>query len=259
MSYADATRRVSQSVDITSMGQPLGASSSGGTGFVAGAPPSKRFSALTGPRDSMASGGGSLGHTKAFTTKSEQIPATYSDAGRGGGGGGGVVGVKEMGGWKATRLIMYIGLRLAQMAVAIVCLAFQATARSKRPDGRVGSTEDNTDVATIAVGGITAGTAALSIIMHIFAKTRKKLGGPKIAWIMTGFNFCLFATWIVLVLINIVAVDCSTSNDGSWCSSAKTSLATGLVSAILALVVTMRSFSILIRANRVRAWAASSA
>ncbi|KAJ2773459.1 hypothetical protein IWQ56_000987 [Coemansia nantahalensis] len=255
MSYADAVRATSHSVDITSMPQPHGGAYGESARFATGGPPNRRFSGLMGRPESLASSGGSLGHTKAITTKSERIPTTYSD---GSSRSGGVVGVREMSTWKATRFVVYIGLRLLQMVVAVVCLAFQANARSKRPDGRVGDTEDNTDKATIAVGGITAGTAALSIVLHLVAKTRAKLANTKVAWVTTVFNFCLFATWIVLVLINIVAVDCSTSNDGAWCSSAKTSLATALVSAVLALVVTLRSFSILVRANSVRVWAASA-
>ncbi|KAJ1732558.1 hypothetical protein LPJ61_001988 [Coemansia biformis] len=193
-------------------------------------------SKLPDKRDSLVSNRDSLGYHKATTTKSEKIPNRFNRS-------GGVTGVKEMSSWKATRFVVYIVLRLVQLAVALVCLGFQTDVRNKRPGGRAKTTESNTEIATIALAGITAGASALSIIMHLFAKTRKHMSSTKVAWPMTVFNFCLFVTWIVLVLINLVESDCSTSTDGTWCKSVKATLATGLISAMLALVVTLRTFS----------------
>ncbi|PIA13155.1 hypothetical protein COEREDRAFT_83676, partial [Coemansia reversa NRRL 1564] len=145
-----------------------------------------------------------------------------------------------MSGWNVTRLVVYVFIRLAQLVVAIVCIGFQADSRNKRPENSVDTVERNTEIAVYAIGGVTAGTAISSIILHMFAKTRQRIEKSSFAWFTMVLNFAIFVTWIILVLINVVAVDCSKKNDGSWCRSIKASLATGLISAMLSLVVTLR-------------------
>ncbi|KAJ2614457.1 hypothetical protein H4S08_001690 [Coemansia sp. RSA 1365] len=171
--------------------------------------------------------------------------------------GGGLVGVKDMSGWNVTRFVVYVFIRLAQLVVAIVCIGFQADSRNKRPEDSVDTVERNTEIAVYALGGVTAGTAISSIILHMFAKTRQRIEKSWLAWFTMVLNFAIFVTWIILVLINVVAVDCSKKNDGSWCRSAKASLATGLISAMLSLVVTLRSMSVLVRANRIKMWSST--
>ncbi|KAJ1784112.1 hypothetical protein LPJ62_004761 [Coemansia sp. RSA 2167] len=150
------------------------------------------------------------------------------------------------------RFIVYVFTRLAQLVVAIVCIGFQADSRNKRPDNSVDTVERNTEVAVYVVAGITAGTALISIILHMFSKTRQRIEMSRLAWFTMFFNFAVFVTWIILIMINVVAVDCSRKVDGSWCRSIKASLATGLLSAMFSLVVTLRSLSVLIRSNRIR-------
>ncbi|KAJ2135357.1 hypothetical protein IW136_004306 [Coemansia sp. RSA 678] len=154
--------------------------------------------------------------------------------------------------WNATQFIVYVFTRLAQLVVAIVCIGFQADSRNKRPDNSVDTVERNTEVAVYVVAGITAGTALISIILHMFSKTRQRIEMSRLAWFTMFFNFAVFVTWIILIMINVVAVDCSRKVDGSWCRSIKASLATGLLSAMFSLVVTLRSLSVLIRSNRIR-------
>ncbi|KAJ2783581.1 hypothetical protein H4R18_001634 [Coemansia javaensis] len=238
-------------VDITSMGhpqyQPYAGAYSESAGRATGAPPDNRLSVVISKRNSLASNGDSLAYHKATTTKSEKIRSSVSD-----GGGGGAVGMRDMDTWHATRLVCYLALRVAQLVVVLVCIGFQADARNKRPGGRAGATESNTEIATIVLAGVSAAMALFSILMHMFAKTRRSLDSARVAWPMAVVNFAIFVTWIVLVLINVVAVDCSTAADGSWCRSAKAALATGLISAALSLAVTVRSLSVLIRAKKVR-------
>ncbi|KAJ2269194.1 hypothetical protein GGH19_003600 [Coemansia sp. RSA 1807] len=164
----------------------------------------------------------------------------------------GIVGMKKMDKWNAMRFIVYVFTRLAQLVVAIVCIGFQADSRNKRPENSVDTVERNTEVAVYVVAGITAGTALISIILHMFSKTRQRIEMSRLAWFTMFFNFAVFVTWIILIMINVVAVDCSRKVDGSWCRSIKASLATGLLSAMFSLVVTLRSLSVLIRSNRIR-------
>ncbi|KAJ2161973.1 hypothetical protein GGF46_001069 [Coemansia sp. RSA 552] len=244
----DAARATMPTVDITTMGnseqkypyQPYG-----------GAYSESAWNAAPVP---SGSGTGSLGNSldmpKASVTTATEKGRSKHD--RGGGGGGGVVGMKQMGGWSATQFVVYVLTRLIQLAVALVCIGFQADSRGKRPDDSVGGVENNVELAIYAIAGVTAGTAALSIVIHIFSKTRQRIEKSRFAWFTMVFNFAVFAVWIVLVLINIIVVDCSRKNDGGWCRSTKASLATGLISAMLSLVVTLHSFSILVRTNRVQ-------
>ncbi|KAJ1833985.1 hypothetical protein LPJ63_002320 [Coemansia sp. RSA 2711] len=164
----------------------------------------------------------------------------------------GVVGMKQMDSWNVTRFLVYVFTRLVQLVVALVCIGFQADSRNKRPSGSVDVTERNTEIAVYVVAGITAGTALLSILLHMFAKTRQRIEKSRMAWFTMLFNFAVFVTWIILVLINVVAVDCSRKTDGTWCRSIKASLATGLISAMFSLIVTLRSVSVLVRTNRIR-------
>ncbi|KAJ2798335.1 hypothetical protein H4R20_004858 [Coemansia guatemalensis] len=192
--------------------------------------------------------------SKFQTTVSTTEKPMSADSGKYKSGGGGVVGVKEMSSWNATRFVVYVFIRLLQLVVAIVCIGFQADSRNKRPDNSVDTVERNTEIAVFALGGITAGTATISIILHMFAKTRQRIEKSRLAWFTMVFNFAIFVTWIILVLINVIAVDCSKKNDGAWCRSIKASLATGLISAMFSLVVTLRSMSVLVRANRIKMW-----
>ncbi|KAJ2745062.1 hypothetical protein GGI20_002471 [Coemansia sp. BCRC 34301] len=164
-----------------------------------------------------------------------------------------VIGMDSMGHWSALRFIMYVGTRLTQVIVAIVCIGYLAQSRSQRPSSSEGGdkTERDTEIAVFAVAGVTAATAFVSIVLHLFAKTRQRIEKSRTAWFTLALNFAIFVTWIILVLINVVVVDCSRKADGSWCHNLKASLATGLVSAMLALVVVLRSFSVLVRADRI--------
>ncbi|KAJ2812517.1 hypothetical protein H4S07_001345 [Coemansia furcata] len=166
----------------------------------------------------------------------------------------GVVGMNTMSHWRALRFIVYVGTRLTQIVVALVCIGFLAQSRKQRPTQDDDVTERNTEIAVFVVGGITAATAAVSIVLHLFAKTRRRIEKSRTAWFTLALNFCIFITWIILVLINVVVVDCSRKGDGVWCRNKKNSLATGLVSAMLALVVVLRSFSVLVRADRIKLW-----
>ncbi|KAJ2553065.1 hypothetical protein EV175_003074 [Coemansia sp. RSA 1933] len=164
------------------------------------------------------------------------------------------VGMEQMNHWNAFRFVVYIAMRAAQLVLSIVCIGFIAHSRNTRPSGAVDTTERNTEIAIFVVGAVTAATAAISIVCHLFARTRQRIERSRLAWFTGGLNFVIFAVWIILVLISVVAVDCSRKTDGAWCSSVKTGLATGLVSAMLALVMVLRSFSVLVRAKRVRLW-----
>ncbi|KAJ1999645.1 hypothetical protein GGI04_004481 [Coemansia thaxteri] len=167
----------------------------------------------------------------------------------------GVVGMADMSHWSALRFVVYVGTRLAQLVVAIVCIGYLSQARKNRPaDAANDVTERNAEIAVFVVGGITAGTAAISIVLHMFAKTRQRIEMSRTAWITLALNFSIFVAWIILVLIDVIVVDCSRKSDGLWCRDIKASLATGLVSAMLALVVVLRSFSVLVRADRVKLW-----
>ncbi|KAJ2850419.1 hypothetical protein IWW36_001909 [Coemansia brasiliensis] len=163
-----------------------------------------------------------------------------------------VIGMKSMDKWNATRFLTYVFTRLAQLVVALVCIGFQADSRNKRPSGsNVGFTQNNVEIAVYVIGGITAATALISLILHMFRKTRERIEMSRLAWFTMFFNFAVFIVWVVLVLVNVVAVDCSRKLDGSWCRSSKASLATGLISALFSLVVTLRSLSVLIRTSRI--------
>ncbi|KAJ2397554.1 hypothetical protein GGI23_003495 [Coemansia sp. RSA 2559] len=164
------------------------------------------------------------------------------------------VGMEQMNHWNAFRFVIYIAMRAAQLVISIVCIGFISHSRSTRPSGAVDATERNTEVAVFVIGAITAVTAAISIVCHLFARTRQRIEKSRMAWFTGALNFAIFAVWIILVLVSIVAVDCSRKTDGAWCSSIKVGLATGLVSAMLALVMVLRSFSVLVRAKRVRLW-----
>ncbi|KAJ2353636.1 hypothetical protein IWW50_000371 [Coemansia erecta] len=174
-----------------------------------------------------------------------------TEKGSGKGGSSGVIGMGQMDSWNATRFIVYVFTRVAQLVVAIVCIGFQADSRNKRPSDSVDTVERNTEIAVYVVAAITAGTALVSILLHMFAKTRQRIEKSRLAWFAIFFNFAVFVTWIILMLINVVAVDCSRKVDGSWCRSIKASLATGLISAMFSLVVTLRSLSVLVRSNRI--------
>ncbi|KAJ2440654.1 hypothetical protein GGF42_007553 [Coemansia sp. RSA 2424] len=166
-----------------------------------------------------------------------------------------VVGMGSMSHWSALRFLVYVGTRITQLVVAIVCIGYLAQARKQRPsDNKGDQTERDTEIAFFVVAGITAGTAAVSIVLHMFAKTRQRIEKSRTAWFTLALNFAIFVTWIILVLINVIVVDCSKRTDGSWCHNLKASLATGLVSAMLALVIVLRSFSVLVRADRVKLW-----
>ncbi|KAJ1734374.1 hypothetical protein LPJ72_002388 [Coemansia sp. Benny D160-2] len=164
------------------------------------------------------------------------------------------VGMEQMSHWRALRFVVYITMRAAQLVVSIVSIGFVAHSRSVRPSNAVDTTQRNTEVAIFVVGGVTAVTSAAAIACHIFARTRKRIEKSRMAWFTCVLNFAIFAVWIVLVLISVVSVDCSRKTDGAWCTSIKTGLATALVSAMLALVMVLRSFSVLVRAKRVRLW-----
>ncbi|KAJ1646973.1 hypothetical protein J3B02_000607 [Coemansia erecta] len=161
------------------------------------------------------------------------------------------VGFRTMSHWHVVRFIFYVGTRLAQLVVALVCIAFLADSRHKRPYESVDTTERNTEVAVFVIGGVTAVTAAISIVLHLFAKTRRKVEKSRLSWFTMVFNFAVFVVWIILVLINVIVVDCSGKVDGTWCRDIKISSATGLVSAMLALVVVLRSFSVLVRVGKI--------
>ncbi|KAJ1822800.1 hypothetical protein LPJ56_000623 [Coemansia sp. RSA 2599] len=182
--------------------------------------------------------------SRASGTKRETYMPDYSDSHS-------FVGFRTMGKWHVVRFIFYVATRLAQLVVALVCIAYLADSRHKRPYEAVDTTERNTEVAVFVVGGITAVTAAISIALHLFAKTRRKIEKSRLSWFTMVFNFAVFVVWIILVLINVVVVDCSKKVDGSWCKNIKVSSATGLVSAMLALVVVLRSFSVLVRVGKI--------
>ncbi|KAJ1900222.1 hypothetical protein LPJ81_003989 [Coemansia sp. IMI 209127] len=164
------------------------------------------------------------------------------------------VGMEQMNHWNAFRFVVYIAMRVAQLVVSIVCIGFISHSRNARPSGAVDATERNTEVAVFVIGAITAVTAAVSIVCHLFARTRQRIEKSRMAWFTGALNFAIFGVWIILVLISVVAVDCSRKTDGAWCTSIKIGLATGLVSAMLALIMVLRSFSVLVRAKRVRLW-----
>ncbi|KAJ2362457.1 hypothetical protein H4S02_011380 [Coemansia sp. RSA 2611] len=151
--------------------------------------------------------------------------------------------MNSMSHWSALRFLVYVGTRLTQLVVAIVCIGYLAQSRKQRPTPNNDVTEKNTEIAVFVVGGVTAGTAAASIVLHVFAKTRERIEKSRTAWFTLALNFAIFVTWIILVLINVVVVDCSRKTDGEWCMNLKNSLATGLVSAMLALIIVLRSFS----------------
>ncbi|KAJ2911042.1 hypothetical protein GGI21_000253 [Coemansia aciculifera] len=164
-----------------------------------------------------------------------------------------VVGMGSMSHWHALRFLFYVGTRLTQLIVAIVCIGYLSQSRKQRPSSAiVDRTEKDTEIAFFVVAGVTAGTAAISIVLHMFAKTRQRIEKSRTAWFTLALNFAIFVTWIILVLINVVVVDCSQKSDGAWCHNLKASLATGLVSAMLALVVVLRSFSVLVRADHIK-------
>ncbi|KAJ2719418.1 hypothetical protein GGI07_005219 [Coemansia sp. Benny D115] len=231
---------------------PLGRSGGGGGDRM----PANRDSMMTargnGAMDDVpiiARSGGGGGYRNSLSDPTAKPETTYSDV------QSGIVGFKEMGRWNATRFVFYVLTRLAQLVVAIVCIAFLADSRTKRAYDDVDGTERNTEIAVFVVGGITAVTAAVSIALHFFARTRKRIEKSRLAWFTVALNFAIFVTWIILILINVIVVDCSKKTDGTWCRNIKVSSATGLISAILALVIVLRSFSVLIRAGRVKMWA----
>ncbi|KAI7824455.1 hypothetical protein BX661DRAFT_199625 [Kickxella alabastrina] len=161
------------------------------------------------------------------------------------------VGFKRMGGWHATRFIFYVLTRIAQMGVAVVCIAFLAESRRKRSYDNIEAVERNTQIAIFVVGGLTALTALISILLHLCARTRQRIEKSRLSWFTLVLSFVIFGAWVVLVLINIIVVDCSKKVDGSWCRDLKVSSATGLISALLAMIIVLRSFSMLVRAGRI--------
>ncbi|KAJ1663295.1 hypothetical protein IW140_005146 [Coemansia sp. RSA 1813] len=244
-------------VDITSMYQPYAGSYSEsswhGTSRQSAVPQEGGIARQsTVGSSSLEDGGGVVGtDTKASSDKKKKKKKGETQ--------GSKVGMEQMSHWNAFRFVVYIALRAAQLVISIVCIGFIAHSRSARPSGSVDTTERNTEVAIFAIGGITAVTAAVSIVCHMFARTRKRIEKSRMAWFTGALNFAIFAVWIILVLISVVAVDCSRKTDGAWCSSIKVGLATGLVSAMLALVMVLRSFSVLVRAKRVKLWNAPPA
>ncbi|KAJ2859827.1 hypothetical protein GGH94_005882 [Coemansia aciculifera] len=223
------------SVDITSMQQPHGGAYSEAS-WQTPRPPE--------PAQALPAAGGleTVGGQKKDKNRGKKVDQR------------GVVGMNSMSHWSALRFLVYVGTRLTQLVVAIVCIGYLAQSRKQRPTEGGDVTERNTEIAVFVVGGITAGTAAVSIILHMFAKTRQRIEKSRTAWFTLALNFAIFVTWIILVLINVVVVDCSRRTDGVWCRNLKNSLATGLVSAMLALIVVLRSFSVLVRADRIKLW-----
>ncbi|KAJ2080013.1 hypothetical protein H4R24_003385 [Coemansia sp. RSA 988] len=251
-------RTAMPSVDITSMNQqpyqPYAGAYSESAWGVNGKQVNRQSASTTKGTSLDNNGVPNKFQTTVSTTSEKPMGA---GGGKHKGSGGGVVGVKDMSSWNATRFFVYVFIRLMQLVVAIVCIGFQADSRNKRPDNSVDTVERNTEIAVFVLGGVTAGTATISIILHIFAKTRQRIEKSWLAWFTMVFNFAIFVTWIILVLINVVAVDCSKKNDGAWCRSIKASLATGLISAMFSLVVTLRSMSVLVRANRIKMWSST--
>ncbi|KAJ2792821.1 hypothetical protein GGI18_000065 [Coemansia linderi] len=211
------------SVDITSMQQPYAGSYSEASWQTPRRPE---------PAQTLPSAGG----LETLSQKKEKKRGKQLDK-------RGVVGMNSMSHWSALRFLVYVGTRLTQLVVAIVCIGYLAQSRKQRPTPNNDVTEKNTEIAVFVVGGVTAGTAAASIVLHVFAKTRERIEKSRTAWFTLALNFAIFVTWIILVLINVVVVDCSRKTDGEWCMNLKNSLATGLVSAMLALIIVLRSFT----------------
>ncbi|KAJ1724934.1 hypothetical protein LPJ53_000860 [Coemansia erecta] len=243
----------SPSIDITSMSQPQQQQQQRYMPYAGAYSESAWGNAQpAGPRDSMVSTG------KPKASSSLDMPAAappphkpeYYD-----GSSHSFVGFRRMSRWNAVRFIFYVTTRLAQLIVAIVCMAYLANSRHTRADDAVDTTERRTEVAVFVVGGVTAVTALISIVLHLFGRTRERIEKSRLAWVTMSLNFLVFVTWIILVLINVVVVDCSRKADGGWCRDIKVSSATGLVSAMLALVVVLRSFSVLVRVGRINLFA----
>ncbi|KAI9505903.1 hypothetical protein GGI25_001475 [Coemansia spiralis] len=156
------------------------------------------------------------------------------------------IGMDDLSPWRAFRLAVYIFLRLAQLVLAAVTMGLIARVQHNS------TVEKNTEIAIYVIGGITMLISVVSITCHVFARTRQRVERSRLMWLTGLVNFAVFVVWIVLVLIMVVAVDCSQS---SWCKSVRVGLALALVSAMLALVMVLRSFSVLVRAKRVKLWA----
>lgn len=166
---------------------------------------------------------------------------------------------EKMGRWNALRLAIYLIIRFAQIVVAVVCMAFLGYSRNKRPSGQQpGTTEGNTEIAIFAVAGLTVLTALCAILLHFVRKTRERMQKSRLSWATLVLNFVIFVVWIILVLILVISVDCSKTADGGWCTASRVSLATALVSAMLALAIMLRSFSVLVRAKKISLWSSPS-
>ncbi|KAI8318347.1 hypothetical protein GQ54DRAFT_300466 [Martensiomyces pterosporus] len=235
----------SPSVDITSMGQPQYRPYAGAYSESSWAQNNRHSVAATS--DAYAKGGSLDGADTVkppFTKEGSAAGSTES--------GGSLVGMEQMTHWRAFRFYMYILTRLLQIIIAIVCVGYLASSRKNSTKQEQGGTERNVEIVVYIVGSLTAISAAVSIALHIFARTRNHMRKSRLSWFTLSLNFVIFLLWIILVLINVIVIDCSIKNEGSWCRDIKTSQATALISAMLALVVVIRSFTILVRADRVR-------
>ncbi|KAJ2385426.1 hypothetical protein GGI05_004703, partial [Coemansia sp. RSA 2603] len=214
----------SPSVDITSMQPPAqrympyaGAYSDSAWGNAPPGPRDSLESPAKRPADSLDLPGGAT-YTKPESRHQRPQSPTHS-----------FIGFRRMSSLHALRFVFYVGTRLAQLVVALVCMAYLANSRHSRPPGSVDATERHTEVAVFVVGGVTAATALVSVVLHVFGRTRRRIEGSRVVWVSMVLNFLVFVTWIILVLINVVVVDCSRSADGAWCRDIKVSSATGLV------------------------------
>ncbi|ORX68469.1 hypothetical protein DL89DRAFT_293724 [Linderina pennispora] len=145
---------------------------------------------------------------------------------------GDMLGIAEMSHLRACRLCTYLMIRILQIVLAIACLGLMANSRTKAGSD-LGGIVPNTTIVFYVVGGVTAVVAAVSIALNLFRRTRVYIRTSRLEWSSLVLNSLIFAMWMILVLIDVVAVDCSTKDGGSWCKKMKVGLAMALISAML--------------------------
>ncbi|KAJ2801988.1 hypothetical protein H4S07_004796, partial [Coemansia furcata] len=112
----------------------------------------------------------------------------------------------ELGLRQPLRFIVYVGTRLTQIVVALMIIGFlvQLCKQWSMQDDDV--TEHNTGTAVFVVGGITTASAVISIVLYLFSKTRQMIEKSRTVWFTLVLNFGIFITWIIIILINAVAI-----------------------------------------------------